>query len=110
MGPGALNNLTIVFFPQAPYKGIREVLGPSQRTTNRDNYDPIELVMHYERDRSPAFVFDLMEPERPAVDRAVLAFLKLEALHPTDFTLRQDGVVRLNPGLTSRVTKLVMAL
>jgi hypothetical protein len=27
--------------------------------------DPILGIMHYERDRSPAFVFDLMEPERP---------------------------------------------
>jgi len=25
---------------------------------------------------SPAFVFDMMEPERPKVDRAVLAFLR----------------------------------
>jgi hypothetical protein len=31
------------------------------------------------------------------VDRAVLAFLKSEALHPADFTIREDGVVRLNP-------------
>ena len=40
---------------------------------------------------SPAFVLDLMEPERPKVDRAVLNFLKSEALHPADFTIRQDG-------------------
>jgi CRISPR/Cas system-associated endonuclease Cas1 len=53
----------------------------------------------YERDASPAFVFDIMEPERPKVDRAVLAFLKAEALHPAEFTIREDGVVRLNPEL-----------
>ena len=41
--------------------------------------------MHYERDGSPAFVFDLTEPERPKVDRAVLAFLKSETLHPVRF-------------------------
>ena len=34
----------------------------------------------------PAFVFDMMEPERPKVDRAVLSFLK--SLHPADFTIR----------------------
>jgi hypothetical protein len=42
-----------------------------------------------------AFVFDLMEPERPKVDSVVLAFLKSEALHPADFTIREDGVARL---------------
>jgi CRISPR associated protein Cas1 len=56
-------------------------------------------IMHYDRDDAAAFVFDMMEPERPKVDRAVMAFLKSEALHPADFTLREDGVVRLNPEL-----------
>jgi CRISP-associated protein Cas1 len=32
-------------------------------------YDAMFGIMHYERDGSPAFVFDLMEPERPKVDR-----------------------------------------
>ena len=40
-----------------------------------DGYDPMLGIMHYERDGSPAFVFDMMEPERPKVDRAVLAFV-----------------------------------
>ena len=60
---------------------------------------PRSASMHSGRDDAPAFVFDMMEPERPKVDRAVLAFLKLEALHPADFALREDGVVRLNPEL-----------
>jgi hypothetical protein len=47
-----------------------------------------------------------MEPERPKVDRAVLGFLKSEALHPADFTLREDGVVRLNPQLARNVARL----
>jgi hypothetical protein len=54
----------------------------------------------------PAFVFDLMEPERPKVDRALLAFLKSEALHPVDFTIRDDGVVRLNPELARQVAAM----
>jgi hypothetical protein len=41
----------------------------------------------------------MMEPERPKVDRAVLSFLKSEALHPADFTIRGDGVVGLDPGV-----------
>jgi CRISP-associated protein Cas1 len=63
-------------------------------------------IMHYDRDGAPAFVFDMMEPEQPKVDRAVLAFLKSEALHRADFTIREDGVVRLNPELARTVTQL----
>ena len=70
-----------------------------------DGYDPMLGIMHYERDGSPAFVFDLI-PERPKVDQAVLAFLKSEALHPADFPIRQDGVVRLNPELARTVARL----
>ena len=66
-------------------------------------------IMHYDRDEAPAFVFDMMEPERPKVDRAVLAFLKSEALHPADFTIREDGVVRLNPEMVRRVAQMAAA-
>jgi len=62
--------------------------------------------MHSDRDGASAFVFDMMEPERPKVDQAVLGFLKSEALHPADFTIREDGVVRLNPELVRRVAGL----
>jgi CRISPR-associated protein Cas1 len=51
-------------------------------------------------------VFDMMEPERPNADRAVLAFLKSQALHPADFTIREDGVVRLNPELARHLASL----
>lgn len=71
-----------------------------------DGYDPMLGIMHYERDGSPAFIFDMIEPERPKVDRAVLALLRTEALHPADFTIREDGVVRLNPELARRVAGL----
>ena len=71
-----------------------------------EGYDPMRGIMHYDQDYAPAFVFDMMEPERPKVDRAVLAFLKSEALHPADFTIREDGVVRLNPELARRVSGL----
>lgn len=33
----------------------------------------------------------------------MLGFLKSEALHPADFTIREDGVVRLNPELARQV-------
>jgi hypothetical protein len=48
----------------------------------------------------------MMEPERPKVDRAVLSFLKSEALHPAHFTIPEDGIVRLNPELAKAAPKL----
>ena len=57
-----------------------------------------------QRDGAPAFIFDLMEPERPKIDRAIIEFFKADKLHPADFTIRRDGVVRLNPQLARRVT------
>ena len=72
-----------------------------------EGYDPMFGIMHADRDDAAAFVLDMMEPERPWVDRVALAFLKSEALHPADFTLREDGVVRLNPQLARCVVGLV---
>jgi len=63
--------------------------------------------MHVEREYGPAFVFDLMEPERPKVDRAIIEFLKSETLHPADFVIRSDGVVRVNPQLARHVVAMV---
>src|ERR1700722_19343435 len=71
-----------------------------------EGYDPMLGIMHYDREGAPAFVFDMMEPERPKMDRAVLTFLKSEALHPADFTIRGDGVGRLNPELARTVSGL----
>jgi CRISPR-associated protein Cas1 len=65
-----------------------------------EGYDPMLGIM-----RAPAIVFDLTEPGRPRVDRAALAFVKSEALHPADFTMRADGVVRLNPEFARRFDK-----
>jgi CRISP-associated protein Cas1 len=63
-------------------------------------------IMPPDRDGPPAFVFDMMEPERPKVDRVILGFLKSEAQHPADFTIREDGVVTVNPQLARRVAGL----
>jgi CRISPR/Cas system-associated endonuclease Cas1 len=53
----------------------------------------------YSKDRA-AFVFDLMEPLRPVVDRAVLDLVRNQVFEPADFMIRKDGVCRLNPELT----------
>lgn len=39
-----------------------------------------------------------LEPERPKVDRAFWNSGNRATLHPADFTIRLDGVCRLNPG------------
>jgi CRISPR-associated protein Cas1 len=72
-----------------------------------DGYDPTIGVMHEGRDGSSKFVFDLMEPERPKVDREVLDFVTATVFDPADFTIRGDGVVRLNPQLARQLAGLV---
>jgi CRISPR-associated protein Cas1 len=71
-----------------------------------EGYDPTIGIMHEGRDGSSKFVFDLMEPERPKVDREVLDFVKATVFDPADFTIRGDGVVRLSPQLARHVTNL----
>jgi CRISP-associated protein Cas1 len=73
-----------------------------------DGYDPTIGIMHEGRDGSSKFVFDLMEPQRPKVDRAVLDFVKATVFDPADFTIRGDGVVRLNPQLARAVAVEVL--
>jgi CRISPR/Cas system-associated endonuclease Cas1 len=41
-----------------------------------EGYDPTIGIMHESREGSSAFIFDIMEPERPKVDRSVLEFMK----------------------------------
>jgi CRISPR-associated protein Cas1 len=72
-----------------------------------EGYDPTIGVMHEGRDGSSAFVFDLMEPERPVTDRTVLEFVKGHVFDPADFTIRSDGVCRLNPEMARCVVALV---
>ena len=66
-------------------------------------------IMHYDPDGAPDFVFDMMEPERPKVDRVVLDFVKATVFDPTDFTIRTDGVVRLNPEMARIVVTIAAA-
>jgi len=68
-------------------------------------FDPSIGIMH---DRIGAdrhsFVFDQMEPLRPAADREVLALIQTEPLSGSDFHLQSDGVVRLSTDLASLIT------
>ena len=59
--------------------------------------------MHEGSDGSSKFIFDLMHPERPKVDRAVLDFVKGHVFDAADFVIRTDGVCRLNPEMARMV-------
>jgi CRISP-associated protein Cas1 len=74
-----------------------------------EGYDPTIGIMHEGDDGSSKFVFDLMEPERPKVDRAVLDFVKGHVFDPADFVIRSDGVCRLNPEMARMVVAKVSA-
>jgi CRISP-associated protein Cas1 len=68
-----------------------------------DGYDPTIGIMHEGSGGSSKFIFDLMEPERPNIDRAVLDFVKVHVFDPADFVIRADGVCRLNPEMARLV-------
>jgi CRISPR-associated protein Cas1 len=73
-----------------------------------DGYDPTIGIMHEGSDGSSKFIFDLMEPERPRVDRAVLDFMKPHVFDPADFVIRSDGVCRLNSEMARMVVATVL--
>jgi CRISP-associated protein Cas1 len=65
--------------------------------------------MHEGRDGSSKYIFDLMEPERPKVDRTVLDIVKGQVFDPADFVIRTDGVCRLNPEMARMVLAILPA-
>ena len=70
-----------------------------------EGYDPTIGFLHTYNVERAALVFDLMEPQRPVVDRKVLQFVQAHAFHPADFTIRSDGVCRLNPEMARQVVR-----
>lgn len=73
-----------------------------------DGFDPYAGIMHHSRPGFPAYVYDLIEPERPKVDATILAFAQSRKFSGADFTLRKDGVCRLSPQLARMVTALIV--
>ncbi|RXD03758.1 CRISPR-associated endonuclease Cas1 [Sphingomonas sp. UV9] len=72
-----------------------------------DGYDPTFGIMHNGRRGKPAFILDLIEPQRPVVDSLILRFVSERRFAAADFTLRTDGVCRLSPQLARAVANLV---
>lgn len=62
-----------------------------------DGFDPFAGIMHHSRPDFPAYIYDLIEPERPKVDAAILAFAQSRKFSGADFILRKDGVCKLSP-------------
>jgi CRISP-associated protein Cas1 len=73
-----------------------------------EGYDATIGFLHTYNVERPAFVYDLMEPVRRSVDRAVLKFVQAHTFHPADFTIRSDGVCRLNPEMARQVAQFVL--
>jgi CRISPR-associated protein Cas1 len=69
-----------------------------------EGYGPTIGIMHEGSDGSSKFIFDLMELERPKVDRVVLDFIKRHVLDPADFVIRSNGICRLNPEMARSYT------
>jgi CRISPR-associated protein Cas1 len=70
-------------------------------------FDPTVGFLHSGRRGRSDFVLDLMEPFRPIVDRKVLEFARAHTFHPADFTIKSDGVCRINPEMAKRVAQTV---
>lgn len=60
-------------------------------------------VLHTSYERQQPLVYDLMEPLRPIVDRAILSIVQVHTFTPGDFTLLDSGVCRVNPRLATSV-------
>ena len=71
-----------------------------------EGYDPTLGIMHHGYKGSPAYLFDLMEPLRPVVDKLVLSFALASTFSRAEFVIREDGVCRLAPQLSKRVCSL----
>jgi CRISPR-associated protein Cas1 len=76
-----------------------------------EGYDPTIGILHgreSERGSYPAFALDRMEPMRPVVDRAILQLAASTTFSGGDFSIKPDGVCRLNPELARSVAQLAI--
>lgn len=71
--------------------------------------DPTIGILHGNARGQSGLVYDLMEPLRPIVDRKVLEFVQLRTFHRADFTIRADGLCRLNPELAKNIVRVAVS-
>lgn len=75
--------------------------------TSEVGLDPTIGFLHVCREGRDSFVYDLMEPYRPVVDRDVLGFVRSQTFTPGDFVIDKKGVCRLHPELARHVVSVV---
>jgi CRISPR-associated protein Cas1 len=61
-------------------------------------------IIHADRDGRASFVYDLMEPARPVVDRMVFEFIRKHTFTNGECWETREGHCRLDPGLATRLT------
>jgi CRISP-associated protein Cas1 len=69
--------------------------------------DPKIGFFHGRRKNKDGLVYDLMEPFRPIIDMEVLKFVQAHVFQRADFTIRSDGVCRLNPQVAKQIVTLI---
>lgn len=74
-----------------------------------EGYDPSYGIYHEMRDGASSYVFDMMEPLRPKVDRVVLEFAQSQTFSVKDFDVQKDGVCRLGPELARGLVAVLRA-
>jgi CRISPR-associated endonuclease Cas1 len=83
-------------------------LSALQMQSIADGYDPTIGIMHVSEPGKPAFLLDIIEPERPKVDAEVLRFIRQQPLASADFIIRPNGSCRLSPQLARTVATLIL--
>lgn len=58
-----------------------------------------------DRGKTPCFALDLMEPERPIIDRAIIGIIREHTFSPADFTVTHKGTVKVNPELARVIAR-----
>lgn len=61
--------------------------------------DPEFGILHADKDNRTSFVYDLMEPARPIVDRFVFDYLLKHSFKPNEVHESREGICRLDPVL-----------
>jgi CRISPR-associated endonuclease Cas1 len=83
-------------------------LSALQMQSIADGYDPTVGIMHVSEPGKPAFLLDLIEPERPKVDAEVLRLIRHQPLASADFIIRPNGSCRLSPQFARTVATLIL--
>lgn len=61
-------------------------------------------IFHVDKDGRASFVYDLMEPARPTVDRMVLEFVQSHTFSEGECWETREGFCRLDPDLIATMT------